>query len=808
MLGAVPAAAQESELAPLADIPQAITDPDAGQSQIDIANGFFHRGFFEDALQEYERYLELYPEGTHALTAWRRLGESAYAAQAYEKALAAFSMLASGEMLNASPTTTVDEPTRLQAQLRKGEVLFLLKRNEEAVATLSPLATVEVATAQSARALYYLGKSQYEMNAYPEAHAALDAVVSKFPEDTLAPYAQYQLAFVSVAQQKFQEAAVAFTAVATSKAENALRVESRYRAAEIYDKIGWFSAAVTAYKSLQEEFPDSEYARRADYGYAWALYHAGQFAEATVASELFLGRYPESPFALGMGYLRGNCLQQQQRYEEALTAYTAIRTDHPTSEFAARAHYKSAWTMYFKGDAAGAKQEAMSFLKDQRSAAGIGDAAFLLGTILMEEENYEDAYQEFRLVSEKYPDGEFGAEALYKSAESLEKLGRAVEAAETFDLFATRYPENALAATAMLRAGDVLFGSQQFSDAVVRYQRVVDSGGKAPTAEQGHYRLALALHNEKNYAASAAIFQKLLDTFPESARRAEAHFRIGEYSLRIASDAIQALAHYQGSIDLEPQGKFSGRALRGLALARFDQNDAEAAALLFARLMREYPEVPLKEETYLWVGQHFYDAEAWAAASEAFSALISHVPNYGNLEGVLFLIAECSENSGSIDQAIEDFQRVVTAAPDSVKAVEAHYRAAQLHEKSGALDTAMALYEKAANANNGDLAARARFRLAELYENSGDLDKATRSYMIVVILFLHEELSPEALWRSARCFGELGNAEKQQSSLDELLREYPESPQAGLVRDNEANGATTVSPKSDVASVAENNTTN
>ena len=224
--------------------------------------------------------------------------------------------------------------------------------------------------------------------------------------------------------------------------------------------------------------------------------------------------------------------------------------------------------------------------------------------------------------------------------------------------------------------------------------------------------------------------------------------------------------------------------------------------------MREYPEVPLKEETYLWVGQHFYDSEAWAAASEAFSALISHVPNYANLEGVLFLIAECSENSGTIDQAIEDFQRVVTAAPDSVKAVEARYRAAQLHEKNGALETAMALYEKAANANNGDLAARARFRLAELYETSGDLDKASRSYMIVVILFLHEELSPEALWRSARCYSELGNTEKQQSSLDELLREYPESTQATLVREHDPDSAKTISPKSDVASVEENSTTN
>ena len=807
--GGFSASTQESELAPIEIAPPAPPDAAAGQAQIDIANGFFHRAFFEDALKEYERYLEEFPEGSHAITAWHRLGESAYAAKQYEKALVAFTTLAMGEAVNGKLSGTIDEATRQKATLRKGEVLFLLKRTAEAVAVLEPLAKSDSAVEIRSRSLYYLGKAFFEGKAFPKAQDALSTLVSEFPESTLVPYAQYQLAFVYVAQDKLQDAAVAFKAVATLKAEDELRVESRYRAAEIYDKIGWFSAAVTAYKSLRQEFPDSEYARRADYGYAWALYHAGQFAEATVAADIFLARYTDSPFALGMRYLRGNCLQQQQRYAEAVTAYRDIRTNHATSEFAARAHYKLAWTLYLSGDAVTAKLEVITFLKEQAAEQGVGDAAFLLGTILMEEGNFEDAYQEFRLVAEKYPNGEFGAEALYKSAESLEKLARSTEAAETFDLFSTRYPDNALAGAAMLRAGDVLFGSQDFDEAVTRYQWIVDAGKTPAVQEQTHYRLALAQHNQKNFAGSAATFQALLQKFPESNRRAEAHFRIGEYFLRMANDAIQALGHYQVSIEVEPAGKFSGLALRGLALARFEQKDAPAAATLFAQLMRDHPAVPLKEETYLWVGQHFYDLESWTSASSAFTALIAAIPEHGNPERVLFLIAECSEQTGDLEKAIEEFQRVVTVAPNSAKAVEANFRAAQLYEASGDRETAMTLYEKAARANNGDLAARARFRLAELYEKEGDLDKAAGSYMYVVILFLHEELSPEALWRSARCNEQLGNTDKSRANLAEILSEYPESPQAERVREKAAvEASTAVSSNSDVLSTRQVSTIN
>ena len=39
------------------------------QDQFDFANGLFHRGFFTEAIDEYERYLDQSPDSAEASTA-------------------------------------------------------------------------------------------------------------------------------------------------------------------------------------------------------------------------------------------------------------------------------------------------------------------------------------------------------------------------------------------------------------------------------------------------------------------------------------------------------------------------------------------------------------------------------------------------------------------------------------------------------------------------------------------------------------------------------------------------------------------
>jgi tetratricopeptide (TPR) repeat protein len=154
------------------------------------------------------------------------------------------------------------------------------------------------------------------------------------------------------------------------------------------------------------------------------------------------------------------------------------------------------------------------------------------------------------------------------------------------------------------------------------------------------------------------------------------------------------------------------------------------------------------------------------------------VPTYPNPERVLYKIGEAYQRAGKTAKALEVLGKLVQTAPSSGIAVEAQYLMGQIYEAQGDREHAFAAYQAAADANSGEAAARAQFRLAELHEQEGEWDQAARSFMRVAILFLHPELSPEALLRASRAYEKMGNVEQAQRAREELLKDFPDSPQA------------------------------
>ena len=747
------------------------------QLQIDIADGFFSRGFFQEAADEYRAYVEQFPDGTHSAVALYRMAEAEIALKDFDAAFKALDQLLA---------IKIDDDTRHRALLRKGVVLLQRKQFDEAIVILEPLATNLPKGLLRAESNYHLGKAYFEGGDPDKAAFAYRNLSADPDAGAFAPYARYQLAYIYLAQDDLQRAAVEFSEIAAStEANESLRMESRFRAAEVYDKIGWFEAAVKAYQHLQSEFPNSDYARRAEYGYAWALYHAGMYPEAAVAAQNVLKADPESERKSGLLYLQGNCLQQQKQYTESVAIYATIRESFPESEFAARGHYKTGWALYFDGRLPEASREIESFLQRDQRYNLEGDASFLLGTIFSEVGNYADAYEEFRLVAAKYSESEFAPEALYKSGECLAQLGRSEEAGKAFEAFAATYPTNDLAGDALLRSGDADFQAARFPAAAGKYKRVADGVPNGSVQEQALYRLAVAHHNAKDYKSSVAAFDKLLKGYPKNANAAEAKLRTGDYLLREGKQPLESVAFFEAAHNLDPSGPHAGNALKGLALARFETNDLEGAAASFLKIIDEWPQVTLNEETYAWVGQYLFDGKQWPKSIKAFEAMLIKSPDYPNPERVLFKIAEAREQTGDSKQALEQYGAVVSKAPRSAVAVDAKYRMAKLYESQKEVDQAINLYRAAASANSGDTAARARFRLGQLYEEQGDFAEASRSYMRVAILFLHPELSPESLWRAGQCFEKNGDTPQANKVYNEILTDYPDSAQAGKVKERQ-----------------------
>ncbi|MBI2433373.1 MAG: tetratricopeptide repeat protein, partial [Candidatus Hydrogenedentes bacterium] len=169
------------------------------EMQLDFANGLFRDGFFEEAVEEYEKYLAASPQAPAAGVAWYRLGEAAYAAKQYEKAL---------EALTKAAELAPDDETKQHASLSRGEVLYFLKRHPEAETVLAALAAPEVLPEMRGRALYFGGKASQTQQRYDAAEKSYRSLLDALPEHALAPYARYELALVMLAMNDLEKAAV------------------------------------------------------------------------------------------------------------------------------------------------------------------------------------------------------------------------------------------------------------------------------------------------------------------------------------------------------------------------------------------------------------------------------------------------------------------------------------------------------------------------------------------------------------------------------------------------------------------------
>ena len=55
--------------------------------------------------------------------------------------------------------------------------------------------------------------------------------------------------------------------------------------------------------------------------------------------------------------------------------------------------------------------------------------------------------------------------------------------------------------------------------------------------------------------------------------------------------------------------------------------------------------------------------------------------------------------------------------------------------------------------------------------------------MMIDVLFLHEELSPEALLRAGKCSEKIGNPDKAKALYADVIDSFPESAQAKLAQE-------------------------
>jgi outer membrane protein assembly factor BamD len=203
-----------------------------------------------------------------------------------------------------------------------------------------------------------------------------------------------------------------------------------------------------------------------------------------------------------------------------------------------------------------------------------------------------------------------------------------------------------------------------------------------------------AAMGRKHYLEAREYFRKIVDSYPQSPRRAEAKLGMGDSYVaenRIDSD-ILAVNQYHEFLQFFPthpkddyaQYEICVAQAREILSAERDQTATAEAVKQDEVFLDRYPASPYRPDVEklhraaedrvsdheLRVGMFYFRLKGFGGATDRFNYLLAHDPNYTNRDVVYYYLAESLVAVKLEPAALPYYEKVVTEFPNS-KYVEA-----------------------------------------------------------------------------------------------------------------------------------------
>lgn len=200
-----------------------------------------------------------------------------------------------------------------------------------------------------------------------------------------------------------------------------------------------------------------------------------------------------------------------------------------------------------------------------------------------------------------------------------------------------------------------------------------------------------------------------------------------------------------------------------------------------------------------------FEGERWSAAIEAFERLVLEYPTHPRIQEVRYRIGQAYMGRGEYVTAAAEFLRLVTEFPASELADDARFQACQSYAElspdiqldqeytHAAIDHCQALISyhpdsphipeaRATMDAMRNKLARKVLTNGEYYLRRNALDSAILYFEEVVDRYPASGATPRALLRLVEAYRRVGYVEEMEQARDRLLREFPDSPEAGELR--------------------------
>lgn len=653
---------------------------DAAAKKLLAASGYYDRGFYKPAAQEFSEFLAQYPKHDQAVNARYGLAVCRYQLAEYAEAAKLL-----GELLKDKSFAKRD-----QALAVLGHCHIQLKQYEPALAALDEMAARHTDSPLYPGAANNRIQVLYLMGQKDRCLAAAQQFLAKFPDSGSAPAARYYQALALAGLDRPDEAAAALQKLLAEKANLPFEGEALLLWGQCLEKQDKLAEACELYKRLAKISP-----ARGNYSLGLALYRMGKFAESAAALRPVASK-ADDPLQAPARLQLGRSLLADKKLTEARALLKDIA--QKDSDRAAAANYA-----LVQCDIAEKKYEPALALIDQLLQAKPADSLDLLrdrAFCLMQLEKYDaadPAYAAYRQAAATKTDPTRRdaastadlAQALYHHAFCLHKLGKY----EASNALCQQVPaDSPLAASAGELTAENLFLLGKNDQAAQALARL--AAGASTESQKLRYalRLGQCAYLDKKFDAAAAHLKTVADSksAAEDPALREALFLLGDCLLQLdkPKDAAAVLERY-GKIVKEPRDEAQYK----LAVAQARAEDLDAAERTLQRLAKLTHESPWVQRGLLDHAQILYNRKQPRKAAPLLAALLTAKPAEDIHAQALYLQGWIDFDARSFDSAAAKFASLVGQFPKHPLAGDAQYQQALALKEAGKNEQAVALLE-------------------------------------------------------------------------------------------------------------------
>lgn len=370
-------------------------------------------------------------------------------------------------------------------------------------------------------------------------------------------------------------------------------------------------------------------------------------------------------------------------------------------------------------------------------------AQFQRGWVLYQNQAYRVAQPIFEEVHRDDPAGRLGGEALFWSADALFNLDEYERAITQFRKFLTEFPNHEFAGAAQYSLGWSHFRLNQFDEAIEPF------------------RLFLEYYE----APPIALFPYDIDT---QLRLGDSFFAMRQYR--------EAIRYYERAIGVNPGADY---ALYQVANSYYRLEQTFEAVQAFRRLLRQFPDSRLREQSMYNIGYIFFLTGNYTQAIEEFERLIRQYRGSNWAARAQYNIGDAFYNAGEFDRAIVAYQAVLDNYPRSPLIIEAINGIQFAMLSAGMDDRSSELLEDFIRQNpQAATADRLRFRQAEFLLRTADYQSAVAAFEDYIRVTNSAQLLPEAYFNLAEAFRRLGNDNRAEQAYQTILSDHPRSGRA------------------------------